>query len=64
MQNTIKRLSSLRYLTRPLALAAIGIVLLSLGIASFEIALYRMAELPVIFYYLTLQFLSHWAGLP
>jgi len=60
MQNTIKRLSSLRYLTRPLALAAIGIVLLSLGIAYFEIALYRTADLPVIFYYLTLQFLSHW----
>jgi 2-phospho-L-lactate transferase/gluconeogenesis factor (CofD/UPF0052 family) len=60
MQKIIKRLSSLRYLARQLALASIGIVLISLGIAYFFIALYRTAELPVIFYYLTLQFLDHW----
>ncbi|HEX9371716.1 MAG TPA: 2-phospho-L-lactate transferase CofD family protein [Roseiflexaceae bacterium] len=60
MQEIIKRLSSLRHLARPLALASIGIVLVSLGIAYFVIALYRVASLPEIFYYLTLQFLDRW----
>src|SRR6266511_1884009 len=60
MQEIIKRLSSLRHLARPLALASIGIVLVSLGIAYFVIALYRVASLPEIFYYLTLQVLDRW----
>jgi 2-phospho-L-lactate transferase/gluconeogenesis factor (CofD/UPF0052 family) len=55
-----KRLSSLRHLARPLALASIGIVCISLGIAYFVIALYRTSELPGFFYYLTLQFLDRW----
>jgi 2-phospho-L-lactate transferase/gluconeogenesis factor (CofD/UPF0052 family) len=54
------RLSSLRHLARPLALASIGIVCISLGIAYFVIALYRSANLPSFFYYLTLQFLDRW----
>jgi 2-phospho-L-lactate transferase/gluconeogenesis factor (CofD/UPF0052 family) len=61
MQEIVKRLSSLRYLARPLALASVGIVLLSLAVAYFAIALYRTAELPGFFYYLTLQFLDRWA---
>jgi 2-phospho-L-lactate transferase/gluconeogenesis factor (CofD/UPF0052 family) len=60
MQQITKRLASLRHLARPLALASLGIVLISLGIAYFVIALYRTAELPVFFYYLTLQFLDRW----
>jgi 2-phospho-L-lactate transferase/gluconeogenesis factor (CofD/UPF0052 family) len=55
-----KRLASLRHLARPLALASAGIVLLSLGITYFVIVLYRSAELPEFFYYLTLQFLDRW----
>jgi len=55
-----KRLWSLRRLARPLALASIGLVCISLGIAYFVIALYRSAELPGFFYYLTLQFLDRW----
>jgi 2-phospho-L-lactate transferase/gluconeogenesis factor (CofD/UPF0052 family) len=61
MNQIFKRLSALSSLARPLALAFIGIVLFSLGVAYFFIALYRTAELPVIFYYLTLQFLDRWA---
>jgi 2-phospho-L-lactate transferase/gluconeogenesis factor (CofD/UPF0052 family) len=60
MQEIVKRLSSLRYLARPLALASIGLVLLSLAVAYFAIALYRTATLPDFFYYLTLQFLDRW----
>jgi hypothetical protein len=53
----MKRLSSLAYLARPLALTFVGIVLLSLGVAYLFIALYRTVELPAIFSILTLQFL-------
>lgn len=60
IHNILKRLSALRYLARPLALASIGIVFISLGVAYFVIALYRTAELPGFFYYLTLQFLDRW----
>jgi 2-phospho-L-lactate transferase/gluconeogenesis factor (CofD/UPF0052 family) len=56
----IDRLSTIRYLARPLALASLGLVCLALGIAYFAIALYRTAELPGFFYYLTLQFLDRW----
>ena len=60
MRLIIKRLSSLSYLARPLALTFVGIVLLSLGVAYFFIALYHTVELPLIFRYLTLQFLPRW----
>ena len=60
MQEIFKRLAALRSLARPLALASFGIVLLSLAVAYFAIALYRSAALPGYFYYLTLQFLDQW----
>ena len=60
MQQISTRLASLRHLARPLALATVGIVCISLGIAYFVIALYRGIELPGFLYYLTLQFLDHW----
>jgi 2-phospho-L-lactate transferase/gluconeogenesis factor (CofD/UPF0052 family) len=60
MQQILKRLSSLAYLARPLALAFVGIVLLSLGATYFAVAFYRTTELPPFFYYLTLQFLQRW----
>lgn len=60
MQALVKRLSALRYLARPLALASLGLVLISVGIAYFVIILYRTAQLPEFFYYLTLQFLDRW----
>ena len=60
MQPILKRLSSLMYLARPLALAFIGIVILSLGVAYFFVLIYRTAELPELFWYLTLQFLPRW----
>src|SRR5687768_16381825 len=60
MQTVFKRLSSLSYLARPLALAFVGIVFLSLGTAYFAVALYRTSELPPLFYYLTLQFVERW----
>ena len=59
MQSTLKRLSSLGYLARPLLLTFVGIVLLSIGVAYFLIALYHQASLPSVFYYLTLQFLEN-----
>lgn len=58
MGRVLNRLSSLAYLARPLALAFVGIVLLSLGAAYFLIAAYREVPLPPIFYFLTLQFLE------
>jgi hypothetical protein len=61
MRPILKRLASLAYLARPLALTFVGVVLLSLGVAYFFIVLYRYAELPPVFYYLTLQFLPLWA---
>jgi 2-phospho-L-lactate transferase/gluconeogenesis factor (CofD/UPF0052 family) len=61
MHGILKRLSSLAYLARPLALIFIGIVVLSLGVAYFFVIAYRTADLPEVFYYLTLQFLPRWA---
>ncbi|NOK58348.1 MAG: hypothetical protein GFH27_549279n154 [Chloroflexi bacterium AL-W] len=58
MGRVLNRLSSLAYLARPLALAFVGIVLLSLGAAYFLIAAYREVPLPPVFYFLTLQFLE------
>jgi hypothetical protein len=46
MQRIFKRLSSLAYLARPLALAFVGIVLLSLGVAYVLIVLYPATALP------------------
>jgi hypothetical protein len=61
MRSIFKRLASLMYLARPLALTFVGIVLLSLGVAYIVIALYRTVGLPSIFEYLTLQFLPRWS---
>lgn len=61
MQRIFKRLSALGYLARPLALAFVGIVLLSIGVAYFFIMAYRSAALPEVFQILTLQFLPRWA---
>jgi hypothetical protein len=58
---TASRLSSLRRLAQPLALAFVGIVILSLGAAFLLIDLYRTLVLPPIFQALTLQFLPQWA---
>lgn len=57
--NTIsRRLSRLVYLTAPLALTFVGVVLLSLGVAYLFVHAYRTVEgLPDFFYVLTLQFL-------
>jgi 2-phospho-L-lactate transferase/gluconeogenesis factor (CofD/UPF0052 family) len=60
MQQILKRLSSLSSLARPLALAFVGIVFLSLGATYFAVEIYRTSELPAWFYYLTLQFLERW----
>ncbi|HEX5688630.1 MAG TPA: 2-phospho-L-lactate transferase CofD family protein, partial [Roseiflexaceae bacterium] len=60
MRPILKRLSSLTYLARPLALTFVGIVLLSLGVAYLFIALYRTVELPAFFSILTLQFLPRY----
>lgn len=57
MGNIRKRLSSLTYLVRPLMLTFVGIVLLSLGVASLFLWIYRGLEMPDIFYYLMLQFM-------
>lgn len=55
-----RRLSSLLYLARPLALTFVGIVLLSIGAAYAFTWLYRTLPLPNFFFFLTLQFLPHW----
>jgi 2-phospho-L-lactate transferase/gluconeogenesis factor (CofD/UPF0052 family) len=60
MRTIYKRLASLSQLARPLALTFVGIVLLSLGVAYFVIAIYRDAMLPEFFYYLTLQFMPRY----
>ncbi len=60
MQPIFQRLSSLKYLFRPLALVGIGIVLLSLGLAYIVVALYHSVDFPYFFYYVTLQFLPRW----
>lgn len=59
MRTVTRRLASLAYLARPLALTFIGIVLLSLGVAYLFIWFYRNVPLPGFFYVLTLQFLPH-----
>lgn len=59
-QAPVRRLAALRSLLRPLAFAFVGIVLLSLGVGYVFTAIYRNAELPTIFFYLTLQFLPIW----
>jgi hypothetical protein len=60
MHGIFKRLSSLTHLARPLALAFVGIVILSLGVAYFFAQAYRSAEVPAVFQILTLQFLPRW----
>jgi uncharacterized cofD-like protein len=60
MQQILKRLSALSSLARPLALAFIGIVFLSLGATYFAVDIYRTSELPAWFYYITLQFFERW----
>jgi hypothetical protein len=60
MQRLWKRLSSLTYLARPLALVFVGIVILSLGVAYLLIDVYRSTALPDVFRYITLQFLPQW----
>jgi hypothetical protein len=57
VQRIKQRLSSLVYLTRPLLLTFVGIVLLSVGVAYLLIWLYQTVPVPGVFYYLTLQFL-------
>src|SRR5438128_532671 len=59
MHSIRKRLSSLKYLARPLALAFLGIVVLSLGVAYFFILIYRTAELPAGQRYNIKQNISH-----
>lgn len=61
MRQILKRLSALSYLARPLTLTFVGVVLLSLGVAYFFIALYRDVNVPGFVYYLTLQFLPRWS---
>jgi hypothetical protein len=61
MQTILKRLASLRRLARPLALAFVGIVLLSIGVAFLLVQLYRTLPLPEVFRYISLQFLPLWA---
>ncbi len=51
-----RRLASLVYLARPLALTFVGIVLLSLGVAYLFIHAYRTLDLPSFVWFLTLQF--------
>lgn len=60
MQTIFRRLSSLVYLSKPLATTFIGIVLLSLGVAYVLVELYKTVPFPGLFYYLTLQFWPEW----
>lgn len=60
MQTVTRRLASLAYLARPLALTFVGICLLSLGAAYLFISFYRTVPLPDFFALLTLQFLPHY----
>src|SRR5262245_45307048 len=61
MQPVFKRLSSLVHLARPLALAFVGIVLLSLGVAYFVTELYHSYGFPDIISTITLQSWPRWA---
>jgi hypothetical protein len=64
MQAVARRLSSLGYLARPLALTFLGIVLISLGFTYIVIHVYRTVEVSPVVYYLTLQFVPQlWRGL-
>lgn len=60
MQTAAQRFASLKQLARPLALVFIGVLVLSLGAAFLLIEFYRNAQLPPVFYTLTLQFLPQW----
>jgi hypothetical protein len=60
MKRIFKRLSSLVYLARPLALAFVGIVFLSLGVAFFFISFYHSFGFPDFFATLTLQSWPRW----
>lgn len=60
MKRIIKRLSSLAYLARPLALTFLGIMLLSLAAAYGAVALYRQIAFPPWVSVVTLQMLPHW----
>ncbi|NJK78953.1 MAG: hypothetical protein HC893_05490 [Chloroflexaceae bacterium] len=63
-QSAKQRLASLRYISRPLALMFLGIVLASLGTAFLLLWLYQHAAVPGLFYYLLLQFIPEpWRGL-
>lgn len=59
-----KRLAKLSYLARPLALAFVGVTLISIGAAYFFIALYRWVDAPPflrsLVYFITLQPLDRW----
>jgi hypothetical protein len=65
MRSISKRLARLVYLTAPLALTFVGIVLLSLGVAYLFIHAYRTVEgLPPFVSVLTLQFMPRlWRGI-
>ncbi|WP_129631500.1 gluconeogenesis factor YvcK family protein [Candidatus Oscillochloris fontis] len=65
MRMISRRLGRLVYLTAPLALTFVGIVLLSLGVAYLFIHAYRTMEgLPPVFSFLTLQFIPRlWRGI-
>ncbi|MBC8161314.1 MAG: YvcK family protein [Roseiflexaceae bacterium] len=64
MNAITKRLSKLENLARPLALTFVGVVLLSLGVAYFCVALYRWLDAPPLLrdliFYLTLQPFDRW----
>lgn len=57
MPTISRRLSSLAYLTRPLALAFVGVLLIALGIAYLLLWLYDTGTAPSLLSLLTLQFL-------
>jgi hypothetical protein len=58
MHTITRRLARLAYVTGPLALTFVGVVLASLGVAYLVIHAYRTVEgLPAFFWWLTLQFL-------
>jgi hypothetical protein len=57
MQAITKRLSSLIYLARPLALTFVGIVLVSIGVAYILLWMSNTLPFPTFFYYVTLEFI-------
>lgn len=64
MRTMTKRLAKLSYLARPLALAFVGVTLISIGVAYFFIALYRWVDAPPflrsLVYFITLQPVDRW----